>query len=168
MHQPAPFPIAQLRLALVQQLQRVVEGVVVDLGGGQADLGDVRFVFFGDLGLFGEALLLDGDFFLFFGPLLFADGDVLLLARFRFGGDGGFLLPLGFFALLGFLLLGHDRDVALLDRFLFGDDGATALLIHEEQRRGDDRHDGRQRAPRPPASRGAAGAGGGRDRRGRR
>ncbi len=142
-HEPAPFPVAELRLALVQELQRVVECVVVDLGGGQADLGYVRFIFLRFLGLDRDALLFDGDFFLLFRPLFFTDGDVFLLASLSFGSQGGFLLLIGDSALLGFLLLCVDGNIALVDCFLLGDDRPAALLIDEIQGRRDDDHDRR-------------------------
>src|SRR5687768_7285792 len=40
-HEAAPLPVTQLRLALLQEKGRGVEGVLVDLGGSQSDAGDV-------------------------------------------------------------------------------------------------------------------------------
>src|SRR5208283_3090552 len=51
--QTTPFPVSQRRRTFLQDGACPVEGVFLDLGGGQPDAGHIGPVFFGLLGVFG-------------------------------------------------------------------------------------------------------------------
>ena len=89
-HQATPLPVAEFRLAGLQHFPRGIERILVDLGSGEADLGDVGFVLFLLLREFGLLPFRHGD-------LLGCDrrhfGHLLLLGRFH-SGELGLLLQL--------------------------------------------------------------------------
>ncbi len=145
MHEPAPLPISQLGLARIEERKCVVVRIVVDLGVRQTDLGDVRFVLFGLLGLLSLSALGDGDLFLLhrhgallIGFYLLLLGDAFLRHRLFLilFGDGSLLI--GFYLLLLgdaflrhrlFLILFSDRSLIVgFHLFLLGD-AALGLRI---------------------------------------
>src|SRR5262245_25551449 len=144
MCQPAPLPVAQLRLALREQLGGVFERIIVNLCRRQTDPRHVGFVLFGLLGVLGYFSLFVGLNALFFsdsvllhglGALVF--GNALLLHRFGalFFGDA-FL-----FHRFGALVFG---DALLFYSLLPRDDRFLALHVGDvqaERNRGDNRAD---------------------------
>ena len=100
----------------------IVVGVVVDLGVGQTDLGDVRFVLLGLLRLLRLLSFRDRNLLLFFGPLAFADGDLGLVFRTLPFGYRDRRLVFGSFSLLdryATLLFGLRALLVGFDLFLF-------------------------------------------------